>query len=80
MSRVADLDHSCSWRSPARLRIPPQKLKIHDRVVGRALDELFEYRRPFLRAWNFVEPFEDDFFVNLVIPRFRFGSVGLAPH
>jgi hypothetical protein len=78
MSRIANLDDACSRRSPAGLRIPPQELKIHNRVVWCALDKLFEYRRPFLWAWDFVEPFKDDLFVNLVVPRFCFGSVGLA--
>jgi hypothetical protein len=68
MSRVADLDHPCSRRSPAGLWISPQKFEIHNRVFRCALDEFFEYRGPFLRARHLVESFKDYFLIDLIVP------------
>ena len=68
MSRVANLNNACAGRRPARLRVPPQQLEVHNCVIRRALDKFFEYGRPFLGPGHFVQPFKDYLLIDLIVP------------
>jgi hypothetical protein len=76
MRCVANLDHACTGRCPAGLRVAPEQFEVNDGVWWCALDELLENGRPFhlLHSRHVFHTLEHLFLLNGVVPAFLLGT------